>query len=206
MLGRIMVALAVALPVSLTMAPGAAGASTPTQKQLKAKVLSVSNLPAGWSVNNSSSSSSGDQGCLSDVRNPPKHELKATASFAQGTAPILDEVLGAGPGSKATYSRLNRVLSSCKTYTVSDNGQSETVHIGAMSFPPVGQQSSAFALTLTVEGINLGGNIVLFKADGITGAVVYADIGTPDITQTEAFVTEAVDKIEGKPVTVPNTV
>ena len=54
-------------------------------------------------MNNSSSTGSGDQGCLSDVRNPPKHELKASVSFAQGTAPILDEVLGAGPGSKATY-------------------------------------------------------------------------------------------------------
>ena len=57
-----------------------------------------------------------------------------------------------------------------------------------------------------MEGISLGGNIVLFKADGITGAVVYADIGTPDITQTEAFVNAAVDKIEGKPVTVPSSV
>jgi hypothetical protein len=185
---------------------GFAGAGTPTQKELKAKVLSISNLPAGWSVNNSSSTGSGDQGCLSDVRNPPKHGLKASASFAQGNAPILGEVLGAGPGSKATYSTLNRVLSSCKTYTITDNGQSETVHIGAMSFPSVGQQSSAYALTLTSDGINLGGNIVLFKVDGITGAVVYANIGTPNITQTEAFVTEAVAKIEGKPVTVPSSV
>ena len=132
--------------------------------------------------------------------------VKASASFAQGNAPILSEVLGAGPGSKSTYSTLNRVLSSCKAYTVTDNGQSETVHVGAMSFPSVGQQSSAYALTLTVDGINLGGNIVLFKADGITGAVVYADIGTPDITQTEAFVTAAVDKVEGKPVTIPSSV
>ena len=206
MTGRIKIALAPAILTSLIMASGVAGAGTPTEEQLKTKVLSISNLPAGWSVNNDSSSGSGDQGCLSAVRNPPKHELKASASFAQGTAPILDEVLGAGSGSKKTYSTLHRVLSSCKTYTATDNGQSETVHVGAMSFPPVGQQSSAYALTLTVDGINLGGNIVLFKVDGITGAVVYADIGTPDISQTEAFVTEAVDKIEGKPVTASNNI
>lgn len=198
--------LAVALPLSVMLASGVTGATTPTKAQLKAKVLSISNLPAGWSVDNSSPTGSSDQGCLSDVRNPPKHELKASVSFAQGNAPILNEVLGAGPGSKATYSKLNRVLSSCKTYTVTDNGQSETVHVGAMSFPSVGQQSSAYALTLTVDGINLGGNIVLFKVDGITGAVVYADIGSPDITQTEAFVTEAVDKVEGKPLTLPSGV
>jgi hypothetical protein len=92
---------------------------------------------------------------LSDIRNPPKHGLKASASFAQDTAPSLDEVLGAGPRSKATYSTLDRVLSTCTTYTVKDNGQTETVHVGAMSFPTVGQQSSANALTLTVDGINL---------------------------------------------------
>ena len=57
-----------------------------------------------------------------------------------------------------------------------------------------------------MDGINLGGNIVPFKKDGITGVVVYADIGTPDITQTEAFVNETVDKVEGKPVTVPGSV
>ena len=75
------------------------------------RTVSLSSVRVRYPVR---SSSSGDQGRLSQVRNPPKHELKATASFAQGTAPILDEALGAGPGSKATYSRLNRVLSSGK--------------------------------------------------------------------------------------------
>ena len=119
---------------------------------------------------------------------------------------LLTARRGAGPGSNATYSTLNRVLSTYKIYTVTDNGQPERVTVGAISFPSAGQQSSAYALTLTVDGINLGGNIVLFKADGITGAVVYADVGAPDITLTEAFVTESVDKVGGTPVTVPSSV
>jgi hypothetical protein len=36
--------------------------------------------------------------------------------------------------------------------------------------------------------------------------VVYADIGMPDITQTEAFINAAVNKIEGEPATVPSSV
>jgi hypothetical protein len=42
-----------------------------------------------------------------------------------------------------------------------------------------------------------------FRVGSIVGAVGYGDIGQPDISQFGAFVTEAIDKIEGKPVPVP---
>ena len=45
----------------------------------------------------------------------------------------------------------------------------------------------------------------MFRVGKIYGAVEYADLGTPDPDQAQAFVAEAVDKVEGKAVTTPTT-
>jgi hypothetical protein len=195
LLGILIVTLALMLP--------ALGAGAVSKRQLESEALSVSNFPTGWSVVNGEDI--GDQGCVSGLRNPGKHVTKVLARFEDGNAPDVEEVLLAGSGAVHTYTKLIQALNKCTTYTAKSGGQTATVHVGAMSFPQVGQSSSAYAFTLAVQGINLGADLVLFRVGQTFGAVEYEDIGTPDAGQAQAFITEAVNKVEGKPAVTPTT-
>ena len=179
---------------------GSAGA-TVSKGHLKSEALSISNFPTGWSVDNSANT--GNQGCVSALRDPGSHVTKVDVKFSDGNAPDLEEVLMSGSGASRRFAKVSHALSKCKSYTASSGGQTATVHVGAMSFPPVGQSSSAYSFTLTVQGINLGADLVLFRFGQTYGAVEYEDIGSPDITQAQAYVTEAVNKVEGKPTKTP---
>ena len=181
-----------------------AGAATKTQ--LRSKLLSLSNLPTGWTVDNSSSGGgAATGGCLAGVKQAPKSETKVIAKFENGQLPDLQEELVTGHGSLAAYNRLNRVLAGCKHFTESSDGQTLTFTVGAMSFPAVGTESSAYGVTMTVKGINAGVDFVLFRIGSIAGVIEYADIGQPNSSQLQAFVTEAVNKVEGKPTVTPTT-
>ena len=74
-----------------------------------------------------------------------------------------------------------------------------------MSFPTVGNRSSAYALSLQIQGITVGADVVVFQTGMVIGEVVHEDFGTPDAGPVQAFVTEAVNKVEGKPTTTPTT-
>jgi hypothetical protein len=74
-----------------------------------------------------------------------------------------------------------------------------------MSFPTIGSQSAAYSVSISVQGVTAGLDIVAFKVGQYIGDVLYEDLGTPDLNQFKAFVTEAVNKIEGKPTTTPTT-
>jgi len=182
--------------VLLIAAANALPAGAVSASQLHSKLLKVSNLPTGWSVDSSSSSPT-DQDCLSSLKSSFKHEVKATAAFVNGSLPALQETIESGPGIDARFATFVKTLNKCKSVEYSSGG--ETVHgtMGAMSFPKVGSRSNAFAASLTVQGINAGADIVLFQVGSIIGDVVYEDLGVPDIEELQGFVEEAIAKLEG---------
>jgi hypothetical protein len=49
----------------------------------------------------------------------------------------------------------------------------------------------------------LGFDIVMFQVGIYEAAVGYANVGSPEVAQVEAFTTEAINKLEGKPVSAP---
>ena len=106
-----------------------------TKSQLRSKLLTLSNMPTGWVVDNSSSGGgSVTSGCLAGVKQAPKNETKVTASFPDGQLPSLEEELVTGSQAIAAYNRLNHVLAGCKHFTAESGGQSMTATVGAMSF------------------------------------------------------------------------
>jgi hypothetical protein len=74
-----------------------------------------------------------------------------------------------------------------------------------MSFPKVGDQSSAYAMTLLTQGVTLGIDIILFRVGSYVGDLLYADLGSPDISLVQSLTTEAIAKINGQPTTSPAT-
>jgi hypothetical protein len=178
-----------------------------TKGQLRSKLLSLSDLPAGWTVATASSGggSAVSGGCLAGVKKAPKSEEKVTASFVNGQFPQLNEALLTGRSATVAYNRLNRVLARCKHFTVSSDGQTLTATVGAMSLPTVGDESNAYGVTFSFEGISGGVDLVLFKVGSIAGVVEYIDTGQPDPNQLQEFVNESVNKVEGKPTITPTT-
>jgi len=49
----------------------------------------------------------------------------------------------------------------------------------------------------------VGADVVLFKVGSIVGEVLFEEVGTPNVGQLQAFMTEAVNKIPGKPTITP---
>jgi hypothetical protein len=162
-------------------------------------------MPTGWSVNNAANNSSGGIPCLKPIKSPAKHEVKATVPYADGSLPAVQEVVAVGRGVAASYRELNRVLAKCKTFSYSSGGQKISGNIGAMSFPAFGAHSSAYAIGINVQGATAGADVVLFEAGPYVGALLYEDLGTPDPGRAQAFVKEAVAKVEGKPAVTPTT-
>jgi hypothetical protein len=60
-------------------------------------------------------------------------------------------------------------------------------------------------MTFSIEDVNAAGDFVLFRVGSIVGLILYADIGSPDSTQLQSFVTEAINQIEGKHTVTPTT-
>jgi hypothetical protein len=179
----------------------ASPASSVTKAELRSKLLSLSDLPAGWTVHNSSGTSSNvTSGCLLGVKHAPKNETKAAATFEDGQA-FFDEGIVGGRDAATAYNRLNLVLTRCTHFTATSDGLTFRATVGRTSFPAVGDESSAFEVTLTSEGLSVRADFVLFRLKGLATLIEYANLGQSDRTQLQDFVTEAVDKIEGKPIT-----
>jgi hypothetical protein len=174
--------------------------------QLKAKALHIGDMPAGWSVDNSSTSGgpSGLTGCLTKVK-AFNHSVKGVSrvkvSYTDGQFPALSETLLTGKSAAKQYATYTNVMSSCRQVSLNSDGTQFSGSIGAMSFPSVGDGTHAYAISLSAKGYTFGFDLVLFKVGSVVGDVVYADLGSPDAATVQAFVTEAVNKIQGKPAT-----
>jgi hypothetical protein len=53
-------------------------------------------------------------------------------------------------------------------------------------------------ISISVQGVTASADFVLFRVGTVAGLIEYADFA-PDPDQLQSFVTEAVNKIEGKP-------
>jgi hypothetical protein len=183
-----------------TFIVNSAGATTKTQ--VDSHLLSISNMPTGWSVDDSINSSSSIP-CLKPIKSPTKDQVKASVAYEDGSLPEIQEVVAAGHGVVASYKKLNHVLEDCKSFTYSSGGKKITGNIGPLLFPNVGAHSNAYAINLNVQGASVGADIVVFETGRYVCAVLYENIGVPDLGQARAFVNEAVSRLEGKPVVVP---
>lgn len=182
----------------------AAPVGATTQSQLQAETLSLSNMPTGWSVENSANGTATDRtGCLKGLRSlglPAKGIARADVTFHSHTVPAFEETLESGKGALPRYERYLEILETCKQVSVTTSkGIQITGSVKAMPFPTVGSSSSAFALDWNAEGVNVGTDIVMFRAGQVDGRVAYGDY-SPNTATLQALVTAAVDKVEGKPV------
>lgn len=191
--------LSVIAALTILSVPAAASPS------VDSRLLSITDMPAGWSVTHHPSKGVTSVACLSGLNKAPHGGQEASAAFSKGGLPVVGEKLATGGQTQKRWFKLIQKLQACRTFSYSTTGKTESGTIGAESFPRVGTISKAFVVTLTVTNVNAGVNLVFFGVGSYYGLLLYGDVGTPSVTATEAFADEAVAKAEGKPVTPPTT-
>ena len=180
----------------ITIGLPAGGAES--QAQLKARLISVSDLPTGWSVNNGTHIT--NAGCLLPIFRDP-HLTAAKSHFLKsGGLPEMDEEVATSRSPAKTFAANVKRLSACHSVAVTSQGQTVNETVGQLSSPKVvGAHSSAYGVSFTVNGTSVAEDIVVLRYGSVLGAIALGDQGTVDTSTLSAFITVALTKIEGRP-------
>jgi hypothetical protein len=189
-----------AAPSSSTTTTSSAGiapsVSTTAAPNVQSLLLSINDLPTGWTVDNSANSP-GSLSCVpADLAHGSLHH--ADISFAQnGSLPILDESLGIWASAASVFAGGVTALNRCKAFTTTGSGTNYSGTLGAMSSPTYGDQSAAYNANLTIQGLDVNEGFVVVRKGSYIALVVLGDIGSLDSPTLQEFVTKAVAKIPG---------
>jgi len=198
-------AMTLSVVLSLMLTPLPAGAATASQG--KQKLLSVSDLPAGWSVqkgNSGGGSVSVLGGCFKGLSSRPRAVqgvTRAEIGFVNGMFPAAAETLEEGKTAAARYTSFVHTLSKCSTVSFTANGIKVSGTVGALTVPTIGNASAAYAIHFTASGETLGIDLILFKEGSTFGVLSYESLGSPTAAAAESLAAAAAEKAQGKPVT-----
>jgi pimeloyl-ACP methyl ester carboxylesterase len=176
---------------------------------LQDRLLSASDLPAGWAAAPTNTNAvQTNAPCLASVPAKPKGWTYADAAFVEGVSiPNIAEVLASGPAVHGEWQALASGLASCRSATFTIGGKKAKATVRPLAFPQVASTSDAYAWSLTVAGIPIGVDLVLFETGSYAGYVSFSDLGVPSAATVRAFVQAAVTKARtGSTHRVPNTV
>jgi len=191
---RIVTSAAVALFLSVDVVGASAFASTP---RLSAELLSVNQMPVGWSVDNSSSGS--DVGCLANILEPKSIGQTSHASvfFAgNGNIPVIEEALATFTNAKTAYKKIVTTLNTCKRISGTRGGVKGTGTVGQMSFPHYGNASAAFSVSLVTQGMTIGEDVLVVRKGNVVMGIIEADVPPVDVSQFQGFTVKALANVE----------
>jgi pimeloyl-ACP methyl ester carboxylesterase len=189
---------------------GCGGSPPPSAGSLvKARLLSVSDLPAGWSsIALKAASAQPTVSCLAGMPATMTGLTSATAAFVQGSGvPSFGEVLATGPQAAARWARLDQAMAACHSTTLAISGVTTPVTIKPFAFPQVGRASSAYLWAFTASGIAFSTVLVSFSAGDYQGYIEYSAVGAPVTSTVDAFAAAAAAKaVSGTTAAVPDSV
>lgn len=186
-----------------TALPGTTPPATTTPKpDLKTELIGLSDLPAGWSVDNSSSSSSSTPKCFTSVKTDLHASEKAEASYQDGSngVPALEEYLAYVPGNgQHAMALVTQVFNSCGQISFTSGGYTFSGTVGQMAFPAMGDQSSAWQINLSTKAsgldITAGVDTIAIRKNDTVCLLLYIDLGTPDIATLQQLAQKAAVKL-----------
>lgn len=193
-------------PSSASPSPaGSTGSATSiATPDVKAQLLQLSDLPAGWSVNHTPKSNSSEPDCVKNATNfKSEDKAKAEADFQNGSngVPQIDDEVVFMPGAaQSAMSEFRRLMAGCGQISITADGHTFSGTIGQMSFPSFGAETQAYQMNLATNtgglNITLGFDVILarFVNDEIL-LFAYADLGTPDVSQVQQYAEKAVSKV-----------
>jgi pimeloyl-ACP methyl ester carboxylesterase/type II secretory pathway pseudopilin PulG len=194
---------------------------------LRSRLLSVADLPYGWSVAPATSAkgrltTSACGAALVAVLSPagalngpglaksPLGLTYASASFGEGAGlPSLHEALASGAQAQEAWQRFGSTLAGCRAVTFVYKGTKVLATVGPLALARLGLSSSAYAWTVRVAGSQGGSDVdlILFRTASYYGYLSYLDEGPLQVPTVTAFARAAVAKATtGSTAPVPDSV
>lgn len=181
--------------------------TTKPAPNLKAELLSLSQLPAGWSVASPPSKGGGGStlgGCLPARRLSTTAKARAQVNYQGGSNgfPALQENIdyySSAARATAAASAFQKALSGCHRFAYSSGGDPVTGTLGQMSMPTLGTGSAAYQIGLTVKtaslSVTFGMDLVAVRQGQTVASVRYEDFGTPSVAAFEHLAGLAAGKL-----------
>lgn len=169
-------------------------------RNLKSQLLSVSDLPSGWAIDNSSDTSSNSiPPCVKNLKSKLNTSDKAQIGFVKGSdVPDFGQQIGyfgTATAALAKYQSGTRILNACKDFSFSSDGHKYTGSIGQLSFPALRPRSTAWQITLSTEGVTVGIDVALVQKGSELSFLLYADVGSVDVSDFLPLARKAVAKM-----------
>jgi pimeloyl-ACP methyl ester carboxylesterase len=206
----------VAVAVAALMAAGCG--TTSRDATLPSRLLSVADLPAGWSAppaatKSAQATTSPCGAILLAVVSPqsrPKSPLGPnddSASFAEGAGiPGLHEVLASGRRAQEAWERSRTALAGCRTATFVDGATTVAATVKPLALAQLGASTLAYSWTLGAASGGVGVDLVLFHAASYYGYLAYIGLGSSQVSTVTAFARAAMTKAaNGSTARVPGT-
>lgn len=172
-----------------------ASASPP---KLKAMLLSIGQMPTGWSLDNSFGGKVA-LGCYTDNAVPKgvKQTAAATANFqGKGGFPAVGEKLATFTNATASYNEAVANLVDCKHFSGTSGGEKVTGGtVEQMSFPHYGNASDAFVVIFTISGMRFYQDLLYVRKGSIVMAFFEGNLRSVNVSQFQGFVKKAVAKL-----------
>ena len=187
----LVVAIAVGMLVSGSPAVAATTSSTP---QLQAMLLTVANLPPGWSQSGSVSPTTSS--CYSNPIWKAPYQAKARAGFQMNNSvPQLVELLGSYQNGGAAYRQVVASLNGCSRFSETVQGQKISGTVSPMSNKRFGTASSSYTANLSVGGTSLNQEFVIARKGNTLAAIAVSNYGSLDSQLLDGFAATAMRKI-----------
>lgn len=174
-----------------------------TSANVKSLLLTEADVPAGWTAASSSNSSSNASApdCLKSFENVGGANGGAEADFQMGTngaqfGETLHSIPGGGTAFIATFTK---ALNGCKSFSIVSDGQKVNGSITPLSFPRVGDQSSAFTVSISAQGIGISIPVVATESkNNVIAVFSYTELGSSSSSSSfRQLITDAMTKVAG---------
>ncbi|GAA2023003.1 hypothetical protein GCM10009839_20620 [Catenulispora yoronensis] len=217
-------ASAFALTLGTTSACGSTDSRTPkpstsappttlTESDLHTRLLTVNDLPTGFTVDTDATDTNGtisstDPHCkpLVDLMNsdgkPPTATAATNTSFTKSElGPNVATGLASFPSTQTAETLLTTIstaMKTCTTLTETDkDGSSYDFGVAALPFPETGDGSSATRMSADIGGYPAQVDIVVVRIGSTLLYVANTGLGGTDSGLTQDVVARAVGKVEG---------
>lgn len=147
---RALALLTIVASGAIMLAPSASVASSLTATKLSSELLTLKQMPAGWTA---SSTTDEGLGCLHDLLEPSGvKQTHASQAYFLGTVdelPRFDEKVATYVNAKAAYKKIIATINACHTTDGLVNGVMVTGTVAPMSFTRFGNASASYAMVDT---------------------------------------------------------
>jgi hypothetical protein len=199
-------------------------AKIPTADELQKRLLTLSDMPTGYSAKAQETSGPGDSPAPQDSSSLSattadcaqlfnQFDAQSSSGTSQGeatvkfekstTGPFVTETLESYPdaaGLQKDLARLRDAVDKCHDFSMKeDDGSEVKMTVSAASFPKMGDETEAFQVGATVtnsgRSVTLGGYLVYVRVGNVVTTIVAYGLPRVDATEVGTITKKSVEKV-----------